>query len=111
VRELLVAFITSLDGYASGEGWPGWWGLQGPEYLAGLGGQAGGTHPSWRSSPSLAARASWGRRPPSRAPAADPLRRAAGDLQVTALAIERSVAADGRVMRLHDERDVRLRWS
>jgi dihydrofolate reductase len=33
MRELLVDFITSLDGYASGEGWPGWWGLQGPEYL------------------------------------------------------------------------------
>jgi dihydrofolate reductase len=36
VRELLVDFITSLDGYASGEGWPGWWGLQGPDYLAWL---------------------------------------------------------------------------
>jgi dihydrofolate reductase len=36
VRELLVDFITTLDGYASGEGWPGWWGLQGPEYLAWL---------------------------------------------------------------------------
>jgi hypothetical protein len=34
VRELLVDFITSLDGYASGEGWPGWWGLEGREYLA-----------------------------------------------------------------------------
>ena len=32
--ELLVDFITSLDGYASGEGWPGFWGLEGPEYLA-----------------------------------------------------------------------------
>jgi dihydrofolate reductase len=31
--ELLVDFITSIDGYASGEGWPGWWGLEGPEYL------------------------------------------------------------------------------
>jgi dihydrofolate reductase len=37
--ELLVDFITSLDGYAAAEGWPGWWGLQGPEYLAWLGGQ------------------------------------------------------------------------
>ncbi|HEU5083857.1 MAG TPA: dihydrofolate reductase family protein [Acidimicrobiales bacterium] len=36
MRELLVDFITSLDGYASGDGWPGWWGLQGPEYLAWL---------------------------------------------------------------------------
>src|SRR3954469_15513944 len=34
--ELLVDFITSLDGYASAEGWPGWWGLEGPEYLAWL---------------------------------------------------------------------------
>jgi len=37
--ELLVDFITSLDGYAAAEGWPGWWGLQGPEYLAWLGEQ------------------------------------------------------------------------
>jgi dihydrofolate reductase len=34
--ELVVDFITSLDGYASAEGWPGWWGLEGPEYLAWL---------------------------------------------------------------------------
>src|ERR1041385_3693179 len=39
MRELMIDFITSLDGYASGEGWPGWWGLQGPEYLAWLEGQ------------------------------------------------------------------------
>jgi dihydrofolate reductase len=32
----MIDFITSLDGYASGEGWPGWWGLEGPEYLAWL---------------------------------------------------------------------------
>jgi dihydrofolate reductase len=31
--ELIVDFITSLDGYASAEGWPGWWGLEGPDYL------------------------------------------------------------------------------
>src|ERR1700704_1644388 len=37
MRALIVDFITSLDGYASAEGWPGWWGLQGPEYLAWLG--------------------------------------------------------------------------
>jgi len=37
VPELLVDFITSLDGYASAEGWPGFWGLEGPEYLAWLG--------------------------------------------------------------------------
>ncbi|MDQ6928143.1 MAG: dihydrofolate reductase family protein [Actinomycetota bacterium] len=34
--ELLVDFITSLDGYGAGEGWPGYWGLAGPEYLASL---------------------------------------------------------------------------
>jgi dihydrofolate reductase len=34
--ELLVDFITSLDGYGAGEGWPGHWGLAGPEYLASL---------------------------------------------------------------------------
>jgi len=39
MRELLVDFITSLDGYASGEGWPGFWGLEGPEYLGWLGEQ------------------------------------------------------------------------
>ena len=38
--ELLVDFITSLDGYAAAEGWPGWWGLEGPEYLAWLGEQS-----------------------------------------------------------------------
>jgi dihydrofolate reductase len=36
VPELVVDFITSLDGCASAEGWPGWWGLEGPEYLAWL---------------------------------------------------------------------------
>jgi dihydrofolate reductase len=34
--ELIVDFITSLDGYGAAEGWPGWWGLQGPEYLGWL---------------------------------------------------------------------------
>lgn len=33
MAELLVDFITSLDGCASAEGWPGFWGLEGPEYL------------------------------------------------------------------------------
>jgi len=36
MAELLVDFIISLDGYASAEGWPGYWGLEGPEYLAWL---------------------------------------------------------------------------
>ena len=34
--ELIVDFITSLDGYAASEGWPGLWGLEGPEYLTWL---------------------------------------------------------------------------
>lgn len=37
--ELLVDFITSLDGYGGAKGWPGWWGLEGPEYLGWLGEQ------------------------------------------------------------------------
>jgi dihydrofolate reductase len=37
MAELLVDFIISLDGYASAEGWPGFWGLEGPEYLGWLG--------------------------------------------------------------------------
>jgi dihydrofolate reductase len=36
MAELMVDFITSLDGYASAVGWPGFWGLEGPEYLAWL---------------------------------------------------------------------------
>lgn len=36
MAEVLIDFITSLDGYASAQGWPGWWGLEGPEYLAWL---------------------------------------------------------------------------
>jgi hypothetical protein len=39
MQELLVDFITSLDGSGAAEGWPGWWGLEGPEYLAWLGEQ------------------------------------------------------------------------
>lgn len=34
--QLMIDLIISLDGYASAEGWPGWWGLEGPEYLAWL---------------------------------------------------------------------------
>jgi len=34
--ELVIDFISSLDGYAAADGWPGWWGLEGPEYLAWL---------------------------------------------------------------------------
>jgi dihydrofolate reductase len=44
MTELLIDFITSLDGYASADGWPGWWGLEGPEYLAWLGEQPEGDY-------------------------------------------------------------------
>ncbi|MDQ6695981.1 MAG: dihydrofolate reductase family protein [Actinomycetota bacterium] len=37
--ELLIDFITSLDGYAAADDWPGWWGMEGPEYMAWLGEQ------------------------------------------------------------------------
>lgn len=37
MTELMVDFITSLDGYGAADGWPGFWGLEGPEYLAWLG--------------------------------------------------------------------------
>jgi dihydrofolate reductase len=44
MAELLVDFITSLDGYGAAEGWPGWWGLEGPEYLGWLGEQPEAHH-------------------------------------------------------------------
>ena len=34
--EVVIDFITSLDGYGAAEGWPGWWGMEGPEYLTWL---------------------------------------------------------------------------
>jgi dihydrofolate reductase len=34
---LTVDFIISLDGYGAADGWPGYWGMEGPEYLAFLG--------------------------------------------------------------------------
>src|SRR6059058_204834 len=39
MQSLMVDFIISLDGYGAAEGWPGFWGLEGPEYLAWLGEQ------------------------------------------------------------------------
>jgi dihydrofolate reductase len=30
---LMVDFIVSLDGYGAADGWPGYWGQEGPEYL------------------------------------------------------------------------------
>jgi len=32
--KLLVDFITSLDGFGAAKGWPGFWGMESPEYLA-----------------------------------------------------------------------------
>jgi dihydrofolate reductase len=32
----MVDFIISLDGYGAAEGWPGFWGMEGPEYLGWL---------------------------------------------------------------------------
>jgi dihydrofolate reductase len=42
--ELMVDVITSLDGFSSAEGWPGLWGMGGPEYFAWLGEDAAGTY-------------------------------------------------------------------
>lgn len=33
MQRLTVDFITSLDGYGAADGWPGWWGMESPEYL------------------------------------------------------------------------------
>jgi dihydrofolate reductase len=44
MNELLVDFITSLDGYGAAHDWPGFWGLEGPEYLGWLGEQPEGDY-------------------------------------------------------------------
>ena len=36
MAHLLVDFITSLDSYGTADDWPGYWGLEGPEYLGWL---------------------------------------------------------------------------
>lgn len=36
MQQLTVDFIISLDGYGAAEGWPGFWGMESPEYLAWL---------------------------------------------------------------------------
>jgi dihydrofolate reductase len=41
---LMVDFIISLDGYGAAEGWPGFWGMEGPEYLAWLERDGGDEH-------------------------------------------------------------------
>ncbi len=40
MSHLTVDFIISLDGYAAADGWPGYWGMEGPEYLAWIKGDA-----------------------------------------------------------------------
>ena len=40
--ELMVDVITSVDGFSSAEGWPGLWGMGGPEYYAWLDEDAAG---------------------------------------------------------------------
>src|SRR5262245_7278642 len=44
MSSLMVDFITSLDGYGSSEGWPGYWGMEGPEYLAWIGEDTASEH-------------------------------------------------------------------
>ncbi len=44
MNELLVDFITSLDGYGAAQGWPGFWGIDVPEYLGWLGQQPEGDY-------------------------------------------------------------------
>jgi dihydrofolate reductase len=36
MAELMIDFITSLEGYGAADGWPGLWGMDVPEYLAWL---------------------------------------------------------------------------
>lgn len=36
MQTLTIDFIMSLDGYGAARGWPGWWGLESPEYLTWL---------------------------------------------------------------------------
>jgi dihydrofolate reductase len=36
---LMIDYIVSLDGYAAADGWPGLWGMGGPDYFAWLGEQ------------------------------------------------------------------------
>lgn len=44
MASLTVDFIISLDGYGAAEGWPGYWGMEGPEYLAWIGADEGQEH-------------------------------------------------------------------
>src|SRR3954464_1057533 len=44
MASLMVDFIISLDGYGAAKGWPGFWGMEGPEYLAFIGEDAESDH-------------------------------------------------------------------
>ena len=44
MQTLTVDFIISLDGYGAADGWPGYWGLEGPEYLGWLEEDGKGEH-------------------------------------------------------------------
>jgi dihydrofolate reductase len=42
----MIDVITSLDGFSAAEGWPGLWGMGGPEYFAWLG-ESGADRHTW----------------------------------------------------------------
>ena len=44
MSSLMVDFIMSLDGYGAAEGWPGYWGMEGPEYLGWIKGTEASEH-------------------------------------------------------------------
>jgi len=44
MARLMVDFIISLDGYGAAAGWPGYWGMEGPEYLGWIGEEEGQEH-------------------------------------------------------------------
>ncbi|HWN28973.1 MAG TPA: dihydrofolate reductase family protein [Actinomycetospora sp.] len=44
MSSLMVDLIMSLDGYGAADGWPGYWGMEGPEYLAWIEGAAENEH-------------------------------------------------------------------
>src|SRR5215207_4442176 len=41
---LMVDFIISLDGYGGADGWPGFWGMEVPEYLDWIGQESENEH-------------------------------------------------------------------
>lgn len=45
MQNLTVDFIMSLDGYGAAAGWPGFWGMEGPEYLGWLDASPEKDHP------------------------------------------------------------------